>query len=139
MVLKFEFKKESSPLFGVIYRPVAQVFLKHTKIEKWRPVTMIVDSGADYTLLPFWFAPALGIDLKRDCHQYSTVGIGGTEKVYFYKNLPAKLGTWERIIPVGFLAHDDIPPLLGRQGFLETFATVFFSRRTLFSEEPPKF
>lgn len=139
MVLKFDFKKETSPLFGIIYRPVAQVFLKHTKIEKWRPVTMIVDSGADYTLLPRWFAPALGIDLKKDCRQYSTSGVGGREKIYLFKNLKVKLGKWKREIPVGFLAHDSIPPLLGRQRFLETFAILLFSHKTTISQKAPRF
>lgn len=139
MVLKFDFKRESSPLFGTIYRPVAEVFLKHAEREKWRPVTMIVDTGADYTLLPRWFAPALGIDLKRDCQVFSTAGIGGSEKVHFYKDLRVKIGDWERKIPVGFLDQDGIPPLLGRQDFLETFAVCLFNHQITVAEAPPRF
>ncbi len=45
------------------------------------------------------------------------MGIGGKEKVYLHKKVKIKLGSWERGVPVGFLARDDIPSLLGRQIF----------------------
>ena len=94
---------------------------------------MIVDTGADYTLLPYFYAYDLGINLKKDCKPYSTPGVGGKEKVYIFKKAKVKLGNWERMIPVGFLERDNIPPLLGRQGFLETFNVLFARHITSFS------
>lgn len=88
---------------------------------------MIVDTGADYTLLPRFMANKLGIDLEKDCKIFSTFGVGGAERVYFLNKIRAKLGVWERIIPIGFLERDEIPPLLGRHQFLETFETLFSS------------
>ena len=44
---------------------------------------MIVDTGADYTLLPRFLAPVLGIDLNKDCQKLKTSGVGGEERVFF--------------------------------------------------------
>lgn len=39
--------------------------------------------------------------------------------------IQVKLGSYSRKIPLGFLENDLIPPLLGRQGFFETFKVTF--------------
>jgi hypothetical protein len=139
MVVTFNYEKETSLLFGTIYRPVADILLQNIRTGQWQPVTMLVDSGADYTLLPFWFSVPLGIELARDCEKGSTLGVGGKVKVYLYRNLIAKVGNWERKIPVGFLEREKVPPLLGRQGFLDRFTVVLSRRRVYFSEQQPKF
>ncbi len=127
MVLKFSFRFEKSPILGLIYRPVAQVFFWSSKEKKWTEIWMIVDTGADYTLLPRFMAQELRIDLEKDCKIFSTYGVGGKERVYFLPKMKVKLGKWERTIPVGFLERNEIPPLLGRHLFLETFETLFSS------------
>lgn len=126
MDLTFRFEKEFSPILGVIHRPIAQVFFNSIKKRKWYEVWMIVDTGADYTLLPKYYSKRLGVNLYEECKLFSTAGIGGEEKVYLLKTIKVKLGTWERSIPVGFLDRDDIPPLMGRYLFIETF-DVFLS------------
>lgn len=126
MGVQFRFKNEKSPVFGVIHRPVAEVQLKHLKSEIWQPITMLIDTGADYTLLPKFFASPLGVNLRRDCQQIATNGVGGKSNVYLLKNLiEAKLGNLKRNIPIGFLDSNYIPPLLGRQKFFETFKVIF--------------
>lgn len=127
MALTFQFEKSSSPILGTIHRPVAKVFFYSKQKDRWYEIWMIVDSGADYTLLPRYFAYRLGIDLKKDCQLFKTAGIGGEEKVFFLRRIKAKLGIWEREIPIGFLDRDNIPPLLGRYLFLETFEVYFSS------------
>lgn len=137
MALNFPFEKVPSPIFGTVYRPVAWVsFWSKTKIE-WIGMWMIVDSGADYTLLPRYMSAYLGISLKNDCQSFATFGVGGKETVFLYKKVKIKLGTWDLTAPIGFLEKDDIPPLLGRQGFMEKFATLFFNHKTIFSDKPP--
>ena len=92
---------------------------------------MIVDTGADYTLLPRFMAPKLGVDLEKDCKIFNTYGIGGGERVYFLSRIKVKLGNWERNIPVGFLERNEIPPLMGRHLFLETFEMLFSSNHII--------
>ena len=131
MGLSFPFEKRFSPLLGEIYRPIAKVLFYSAGKNRWYEVWMIVDSGADYTILPKYFAQRLGVDLKKDCRVFKTSGIGGEEKVYFLAGIKIKIGHWERNIPVGFLNKDEIPPLLGRHKFLETFEVLFASDHTI--------
>ncbi|PIZ65729.1 hypothetical protein CO051_06180 [Candidatus Roizmanbacteria bacterium CG_4_9_14_0_2_um_filter_39_13] len=131
MALIFPFEKRPSSIFKDVFRPVAQVFLYSEAKKIWYEIWMIVDTGADYTLLPKHLADRLGIDLNKECRLFKTSGIGGEEKVYLKKNLKVKIGNWKRIVPVGFLNKENIPPLLGRQGFLETFEVLFSSNHTV--------
>lgn len=91
---------------------------------------MIIDTGADYTLLPKRYAMILGIDIEKECLVETTLGIGGSETVYQYKDLPIRIGGWQRQIPVGFLERDDIPSLLGRLDCLELLRLVFEDRKS---------
>lgn len=94
---------------------------------------MLVDTGADYTLLPHVYASHLGIQVERECRVFETMGIGGRERVYLLQRWPIRLGVWRREIPIGFLTRNDVPPLLGRQACLETFKVTFFRYHTMFS------
>lgn len=126
MPITFKFKEYPSNIFGITRRPVAEVYFQHKNNIRWLPITMVVDSGADYTLLPKFLAPSLGISLFKDCRLIATRGVGGESSVYLLKRkIKVKLGGYERTIPVGFLDNNRVPPLLGRQEFLETFKVVF--------------
>lgn len=132
-ILKQSFKKIGNTYLGEIYRPniTVEVFLEN--IGKWQPVEMIVDSGADYTLLPRRFAQLLEINLSQDCLSDTTVGIGGSETIYLYKEgITIKIGNWQKKVPVGILERDDIPPLLGRLRCLEVLKVIFDKRKTIF-------
>jgi predicted aspartyl protease len=122
MPVTFVFKKEKSSLLGTIYRPIATVLFQDKKSGVFKPVTMIIDTGADYTLLPRFLAPSLGIDLNKDCQKLKTSGVGGEEIVFFSKEkITVRLGDWERKIPLGFLNSDFIPPLLGKARIFSDF------------------
>ena len=94
---------------------------------------MLVDTGADYTLLPQAYAAILGINLEKECRPLVTAGIGGAERVYLLPQLEMRLGSWPRRIPVGFLDHDDVPPLLGRIRCLDSFDVRFARHQTTFT------
>ena len=131
MDVKFPFEDNGDGVFGRIFRPIAKVTFKSPHIDISVDAWMIVDTGADYTLLPKYYSQKLGISLQKDCAVFGTTGIGGEEKVYFLKRIKVKLGNWERNIPIGFLNRDDIPPLMGRHLFLETFKATFSPNHTL--------
>lgn len=136
--ITFPFERQPSPLFGSVSRPVATVALWSRKIQGWVRVIALVDTGADYTLLPRPYASHLGIRLGRDSRQFDTMGIGGRERVYLVRRWPMKLGYWRREIPLGFLHRDDIPPLLGRHACLETFKLTMYRHRTTFNGVSPR-
>lgn len=132
LVAKFPFTFIGKTTLGRIDRPYAPVLAYSKARKKWQPLQMVVDTGADYTLFPVRYAPVLGIDVKKECTVESTRGVGGAEIVYQYQDLPIRIGTWERSVPVGFLGRDDIPPLLGRLGCLEVFRLVFEDKESRF-------
>lgn len=135
MAVTFDFKKEESSLLGTIYRPIATIFFQNKTTDVFKPITMIIDTGADYTLLPRFLAFSLGIDLKKDCQRLKTSGVGGDETVFFCKKkVKVKVGDWQREIPLGFLNNDFIPPLLGRHQFFETFKVIFNDHKTTFDK-----
>lgn len=110
---------------GTIYRPYIKVSITSKNIDEWIPMEMIVDSGADYTLLPKRYAQLLAIDFTKDCLPQQTSGVGGKEKVYLCKRvISIKIGNWQETIPVGILIRNDIPALLGRLGCLENLGLV---------------
>lgn len=112
--------------FGHILRPIAKVTFKSPHVDKSVDVWMIVDTGADYTILPRHFSEKLRISLERECFKDITFGVGGEQTIYFYKNkIKARIGNLERNVPIAFFDSNEVPALLGRLGFLETFDTEF--------------
>lgn len=134
VIAKFPFKKIGKTELGEIFRPYGKVFLFSEKRNKWIPIEMLVDTGADYTMLPKRYADLLKIDLNVECFPSTTLGIGGSETVYLYKNLLVKIGNWEKKIPLGFLERDDIPPILGRLQLLEILKLIFYKKQIIFEK-----
>lgn len=131
-IASFPFTFVGKTKLGNIYRPYAIISAYSKTRKKWQPLEVIIDTGADYSLLPKRYAGVLGIDLVKDCFTETTLGIGGSETVYQYKNLSVKIGERQIQIPVGFLERDDIPPLLGRLGCLEIFRIIFEDKESFF-------
>ena len=80
-IAKFPFKKIGKEYLGAIWRPYATVSIK-AKNTDWILVQMLVDSGADYTLLPRKYAELLGIDFSK-CVPKTTLGIGVPRQYIF--------------------------------------------------------
>lgn len=125
-MVTFKFQEYQYSLFRKIKRPVVDILIQSQIDLSWQKLTLIVDTGADYTLFPKFLSVALGINLDKDCKRISIKGVGGDSDVYMLKkNLSIKVGEYERQVPVGFLDNDNIPPLMGRREFFETFKVVF--------------
>src|SRR3989338_10940866 len=81
----FPYEEKESNIFPKIKRPVANVYFWSKLIDSWLRYKMIVDSGADYTILPRYCSVDLGISLRRDCRLVETARVGGKAIVYFLK------------------------------------------------------
>lgn len=126
MDVKFDYEFSGNSYFGKIFRPVAKVSFKSKTADLWSDIWMVVDTGADFTILPRYVSNDLGISLENDCIVDTTAGVGGEQKIYLYKTkIEAKVGNFSRKVPLAFFDSDEVPPLLGRLGFLETFDTIF--------------
>lgn len=131
MNVKFGFEKIGKNFFGDLYRPVAKVrFHSPNDVNIWTEAWMIVDTGADFTILPRYLAKDLALILEKDCVRDETYGVGGKQAIYLCKDkVTVKIGSLERRIPLAFFDSNEVPPLLGRLGFLETFDTEFLKTR----------
>lgn len=126
MDVKFPFENVGKIFFGQVHRPIAKVSLKAITVDIWTDTWMVVDTGADFTILPRHLAQKLRISLKHDCVKDETFGVGGEQVIYLCKQkIKAKVGHIERDISLAFFDSNEVPALLGRLGFLETFDTEF--------------
>src|SRR3990167_4067368 len=126
MEVKFDYENGEKSYFGQVFRPVAKVSFKIPKKELWIETWMVVDTWADFSILPSYLSNDLHISLEHDCIKDITMGVGGNQTIYLLKSrITAKIGEIKRKVPIGFLDRNEVPPILGRQGFLETFDTEF--------------
>lgn len=135
MKVSFDYQYIGESYFGKIYRPVAKVTFKSPKNNVYLTTWMVVDSGADHTILPVSLAQKLDISVESDCHKDVTAGIGGEQTIYFLKNkIQAQIGKISKKVPLGFLDSKDVPPLLGRLGFMELFEVTLGKNKVVFKE-----
>jgi len=128
--LSFPYKKEPSDLFGHIYRPVVEIYLK-TKESQWFKVSAYADSGADVTVFPKSISNILGLRLHEG--QESTVkGVGGEEIRIFIHKITVRINKEELEIRAGFAEREDIPYLLGRTDIRTHFNLLFKEDRIVF-------
>lgn len=130
--IAFPYELRPSGIFGSIHRPVARVGLYSRLFQQWIACTMVVDTGADYCVLPARVALRLGIAL-RTCQRYTASGIGGQQAVFLCRDVRLRLGRWELSVPVGIVERDDLPPLLGRYQCLDAFDLRFARFVTTFA------
>ena len=136
MDVKFPFENVGKSFFGTVYRPVAKVSLKSMKADVWAETWMVVDTGADFTILPQYLSGDLNISLEYDCIKDATVGVGGEQAIYLCKHkVAAKVGHIQRDIPLAFFDSNEVPAILGRLGFLETFDTEFLKSHVVVFKE----
>jgi hypothetical protein len=125
-MITFKFHK-----VGIVYRPFADVIFTGPN-KKPRKISMLVNTGSDNTILPLREAEILGIDVQKDCIVNTTFGVGGTQTVYSHKGIQVQLGDHQFIVPVGFLDTNDVPPLLGRDRFMNRFKICFANHTVSF-------
>lgn len=132
MDVRFPYEDIGNTSFGRILRPVAKVTLDSSVVAKSVSIWMVVDTGADYTIIPRHYSEKLRISLERDCMKDVTFGVGGNQTIYFLKSkITAHVGSMKRNIALAFFDNNEVPALLGRLGFLETFNTEFLKNHTV--------
>lgn len=126
----FPYKKEPSRVFGYVYRPVVEMYLR-MRGGDWFRVSMYADSGADITIFPRSVCGLLGLKL-RDGQESTVTGVGGEEIKIFIHRITARIGDEELNIRAGFAEREDIPYLLGRTDILARFNILFEEHRVVF-------
>ncbi len=120
-MIEFSYRKEYSPVLGQIYRPSAEVILKHNeKIVLFYPY---IDSGADITLIPRSLGEMLGLEISDDIVELG--GLGDNKVAVLIKKIEIKIGRYVFPIEVAWALIEEIPPLLGRKDFFTQFLISF--------------
>lgn len=120
-MIEFSYRKEYSPVLGEIYRPSAEVILKHNdKIVLFYPY---IDSGADITLIPRSLGEMLGLELDDNIIELG--GLGDNKVPVLIKKIEIKVGRYLLPIHVAWALIEEIPPLLGRKDLFTGFLISF--------------
>jgi hypothetical protein len=118
-----------------VKRPVVQIEISRGKHA--RTFLAIVDSGADNIILPAYIAELYGIDTSA-CPRYSVMGISLESTPGFVAELDFRLQMHSEVFtaPVVFI-DKDVPPLLGQEGFFDTYRIKFEKDHDTFEVTSP--
>ncbi len=126
-MIEFEFKEETSHLFGTVLRPVADIFLRDAQGNKI--ITFFyIDSGADMTLLPKQLGELLGFTINNE-KIINIGGIGNQKIPAILKKINLIFGDKSCEVTVAWALIEEVPPLLGRKDIFDKFNIVFDQRK----------
>ncbi len=116
---------------GTINRPYALVKFKLPD-GTTQPISFLVDSGADVTILPFSMGTMFGKDVKQG-ERFPISGIGKGSLDTYLHEIEATVGDHTFMMTVAFAETDNldgrpVPSLLGRMDVFDIF-DVFFKQR----------
>src|SRR5882672_11771987 len=110
VLIHYPLKLENTS-YGPLLTP--EIVLELNTVYGWRPFQFILDSGADFTMVPESMAELVGVDLSR-CPREHTTGIDERPLPVRVGSITVRLGP--EIIPIRchFLKMERTPYLLGR-------------------------
>lgn len=131
-MVEFDYREERLRTGEIIFRPVAKIYLLRSESE-WIAEYFYVDSGADYTLIPYRMGQFLG--LERIASEVKEIGgIGGVIGIRFAV-VPMKIEAHQFDCTVAWAQIERVPFLLGRQDVFEHFDITFRqkNKKTVFA------
>jgi len=121
-MIEFEFKKVLSKKFGEVLKPLIPVTLVGAK--QVVRTSMLLDSGADLSMIPYSVGEALGLELKME-NRSEVQGIGEGSVPYILSRTGIKFGDIEASVRVGWALIEEIPLILGRLDLFQQFSVEF--------------
>lgn len=131
-MIEFDYRQERLHTGETIFRPVAKVYLLKSGNE-WIAEYFYVDSGADYTLIPYRMGRFLG--LERIASEVKEIGgVGGVIGARFAV-VPMKMDEYRFDCTIAWAQIERVPFLLGREDIFEHFDITFQQRnkKTIFA------
>jgi hypothetical protein len=124
-MIEFDYRQERLRTGEIIFRPVAKVYLLRAEGE-WVAEYFYVDSGADYTLIPYRMGRFLG--LERIATEVREIGgVGGVVGVRF-AIVSMKIEAHQFDCSIAWAQIERVPLLLGRDEVFEHFDITFRQR-----------
>ncbi|MFH1563990.1 MAG: retropepsin-like aspartic protease [Nitrospirota bacterium] len=118
-IVEFYTDKEISLLFGKVWRPYADVEL--TKGDKSIPYRMLVDPGADITLIARLTGEYLGLQIEKEDKIYELSGVTGEPISVIIKEIKMRIGDIEFPLRVAWSMIEEVPLLIGRLDVFDRF------------------
>jgi len=112
--------------YGVLYRPIIGVSRKIGK--RWAESSFILDSGAEFTMLPARVARSMDVDLD-EFSRLSVEGIEGAGLKGALAPIPIRVGREKLTVRCFFAEKDDVPFLLGRADVFDRFNILFDAKK----------
>lgn len=124
--VSFRYKERGSAIFGKVLRPLINLEIYSAIDEEWYIVEdMLVDSGADLSLLPYRQGKLFISDIESG-DEIEIRGIVPYSKLTVYLHrLKFRIDQMKFDAPVGISESDDVPPILGRVDALDDFFVEF--------------
>lgn len=131
-MIEFDYRQERLRTGEIIFRPVAKVYLLKSNSE-WIAEYFYVDSGADYTLIPYRMGRFLCLE-KIASEVREIGGIGGVIAIRF-ADVSMKISTYQFNCTIAWAQIEHVPFLLGRQSVFDYFDVNFQQRmkKTVFT------
>ena len=121
-MITFPFKKRQSKRLGEVLKPLIPVRLVGP--ESSETVLMLLDSGADLSLIPYSVGEAIG--LEPDMSRRSEIqGVGEGSVPYILSRVQISIGATEVPVRIGWTLIEEVPLLLGRLDVFRHFAIEF--------------
>lgn len=119
---KEQLKIDSTGIPFIVKRPNAVV----TVSNKGQSYTldMLVDSGADISIIPKVTGESLGLEIKSEKEIETIGGIGGSIPIVI-REIDLKIGSEEFSAKIGWSLEEDIIPILGREDIFDRFHIEF--------------
>ena len=126
-MIEYQWREESSESFGKVKRPIARVHIKD-KNGNWRAITMLVDSGADISIMTRGYGELFGHNVERG-RKIKLRGIGQDEIVAYIHKMGMLIGEHEFSLEVA-IAHIDLKiSVLGRRNLFDLFEIQFKNKK----------
>ena len=121
-MITFPFKKRQSKRLGEVLKPLIPVRLVGP--ESSETVLMLLDSGADLSLIPYSVGEAIG--LEPDMSRRSEIqGVGEGSVPYILSRVQISIGATKVPVRIGWTLIEEVPLLLGRLDVFRHFAIEF--------------
>lgn len=121
-MIEFKFEKKRTQKLGDILKPIIPVTIIGSK--RALNVFMLLDSGADLSLIPYSVGETIGLELDIE-NKSELQGIGEGSVPYLLNDVKLKIDSIEFSARVGWALIEEVPFILGRLDVFQYFSVEF--------------